>query len=115
MDERGQSTAEVAVALPALVLLVWWAVALPCAGLRSLAARVAVFGGVRRASCADGPKDGEVATWVRRRWACLAGGEAAKTVKARVDSGTVTAKATQEWEPLSARVSVSFRLPRERD
>ncbi|MGE5507431.1 MAG: hypothetical protein ACM3RP_02920 [Chitinophagales bacterium] len=115
MKERGQSTIEAAIALPAAVFLVWWAVAVPAAGLRSVAARVAVLGGARQAAVSDRVEGGEVKGWVMQRWGRLTGGAGAKTVEAQVSGEAVSVTATEDWTPPGAGLRAALRLPRERD
>ncbi len=113
--ERGQSTIEVAIAFPVLVIMLWWTIVPPVTGVRALAARLAITTGARRAALEDRPDADRLGQQVQRWWERLGGAGGGKQVGIALTSEWVTASA-RDTAPGPGRVdSFQFRRWRERD
>jgi hypothetical protein len=113
--ERGQSTVEVAIAFPVVVILLWWAVVSPLAGVRAVAARTAAVGEVRRATAEDAPETAATAARVREAWQRMTGATGIREVKATLSGRQLTVVA-RETEPGPGRIrDFTLTLPQEED
>lgn len=113
--ERGQSTVEVAIAFPVLVILLWWALVAPLVGMRALAARSAGAAGARQAALEDSPQPDHAAGSIRKLWEQLGGHAGGKKAEVSLSAGWVKLVA-QETGPTAGRVKpFSLSLPQERD
>lgn len=87
--ERGQSTVEVVIVFPVIVVMLWWALVPPLVGVRALAARAAAADGVRRAAVEDRPRAADLSQTVSEEWSRLSGAGDGRRVRAQVESVSV--------------------------
>lgn len=78
---------------PVLLAAMWWAFSAPVAGIRGIAARVALFQAVRRGAISTAPRFTEVAGDAARTWRRLAGSDAesGNRISGKVEERKVTA------------------------
>ncbi|HHW14403.1 MAG TPA: hypothetical protein GXX28_05655 [Firmicutes bacterium] len=113
--ERGQSTIEVAIAFPLVVVALWWALAAPLTGTRSLAVRLAGLAGARQAAVEDAPDTRQTGRIVEAHWQRLGGGGGGKQVAVSLAGDTVTVTAREIGHRAGRAPEFTLALRRERD
>lgn len=113
--ERGQSTIEVAIAFPVLIIMLWWALVPPLVGVRALAARTAVLAGARRGVVDDGAIPAGVAQDVRQTWTGLAGAGQERQVGVEVRPTSLRIRAEERAMGLPVKQALTLEVRRERD
>lgn len=113
--ERGQSTIEVAIAFPLVVLGLWWALVAPLTGTRSLALRVAGLAGAREAAVEDAPEARRVERIVGTHWKRMGGSGGGKEVKVSLAADAVLVSAWEKSTGAGRAPEFALALRRERD
>jgi hypothetical protein len=112
--DRGQSTIEVAIVFPVVIIMLWYALGAPLAGLRALAARSAAFAGARVASVEDHPVAETLSCSIAETWTRIGGG-GEKRVAVSVLPDRLAVQAGEGGRRLVGIPEFHMQSPREKD